>query len=163
MTLQYVPDINDDVEFERPSAGTYEFVIDDCFATIFKTGNHGMKLELSVFVGDKPNKYRCFDNIVFTPNAKWKMKQLCLCVGVTPRAGMEAAEFVGLVGSAIFVLNEEGYLRVKKFIRAQPTQDPVVVEIATEVTAPKTKETESDQADGYMTASDVQGSKPVVF
>lgn len=93
-----------------PKPGVYPFEVLACEETTFRTGAHGIRVQLSVDAGGRtPMKF--WTNIVFGEKSTWKMAELCRCVGVRFDPPCEATDLVGKTGRAEFDVREyEGLL-----------------------------------------------------
>lgn len=111
----------------RAEAGKYRYKIDDIQEVTFRSGNPGWKVILLVAAFDDRD-IKVFDNIVNTPGALWRLKQLCDACGKDfnnpPVGGWDPYDFVNKTGTADFEVADNGYLKVKEYCAASANTGP---------------------------------------
>lgn len=103
----------------RATAGRYRFKVDEANETVFRSGSEGVKLKLLV-AAFKDKDVKVFDNLVFHPNALWKVEQFMQSIGLDFNdTSIQAHDLVGLTGEAEFVVGENKYLEVAEYLPAK--------------------------------------------
>ena len=121
-----------------PKPGVYAFEVLACEEVDFKTGSHGIRLQLAIDLGGlgglggsgglggpggdgaKRAPLRITDRVVFSEKSTWKMLDLCKSTGVRFDPPSEAEDFVGKHGRARFEIDEREGLTTLKVDRYLP-------------------------------------------
>lgn len=101
--------------------GDYEFKVEEADETTFGTGNQGLKVKLLVGY-ENGRDVPCYENMVYTPAALWKLKSFLEALGFDYKKPPDAWELKGKTGWAKFGLNEKGYFKVKAYDPVHPAE-----------------------------------------
>ena len=109
----------DDYEERAPmqvAAGDYPFCVVGATERLSKAGNEMINLEMQFDVGgEKP--MTCYESLVFTPKAVFKIKQFCDAVGLQDKwesENLEADDCIGAEGKARLAKGEK-YMEIQWF------------------------------------------------
>lgn len=98
-----------------PTPGEYPFRVVSAEETLSKAGLPMCKCKLAVQAGGKFES-TSWANLSYSPKASWRLKQFFDCVGLDFFRPPEVHELVGKTGTAVFLVNNRGYLDADEYI-----------------------------------------------
>lgn len=123
MALNYNPADLDETKGGNIEPGDYVFVVANAEEVTFRSGNQGLKIELSVAA--LPDRdIKVFENFVYLPIALWRLREFMDSIGLDFGNMPGLREIIGAAGKATFVENDRGYLTAKKFHAAPANNAP---------------------------------------
>ena len=121
-----MPNFNpEDVKTNAVEEGVYPFTVMNAELRESKAGNEMISLDLAFDVGnDKP--LTCFEYLVFTEKALWKVKEFCDACGLKEQFAsgvIEPDDCIGAEGKAKLVKGEK-YMEVDLFVSDGWSESP---------------------------------------
>lgn len=101
--LGYNPEEKEDTGPAKP--GSYGFTVAAAEELEFRSGNNGLKIQLSVDTGGTQDR-TIYENFVYVPKALWRLEAFLTCLGLDFENPPEADELIGCPGVAYFKLGE---------------------------------------------------------